>query len=117
MVVLVIAFRPVALAGALLAAVCGSWLAVAMMLAPIWSGGTGPAEGTTAGAVLSRVVERIGFFTGLGVAKVFVAALALGRLSVAGARDAKVAADANTVPVGAAKDTDDEPASSGAAAD
>jgi hypothetical protein len=115
MVVLASAFRPVALAGALLAAVCGSWFAVGMVLAPIWSGGTGPAEGTPAGAVLSRVIERIGFFTGLGVATVFVAAL--GRLSVVGVREAKVAADANTVPVGAAQDTDEEPANSGAAAD
>jgi hypothetical protein len=88
-----------------------------MVLAPIWSAGTGPAEGTPAGAVLSRVIERIGFFTGLGVAKVFVAALALGRLSVVVVRDAKVAADADTVPVGAAQDTADQPASSGAAAD
>jgi hypothetical protein len=115
--VLISAFRPIALAGALLAAICGSGFAIGALLAPIWSGGTAPAERTPAGAVLSRVIERIGFFTGLGVATAFVAALALGRLSVARFRDAKVAAGAQAVPVEAAKDPAEQPATSGTAAD
>ena len=116
-IVLIGAFRFIALAGALLAAICGSWFAVGVVLAPIWSGGTAPAEGTPVGVMLSRVVERIGFFTGLGVATAFVAALALGRLSVARVRDAKIAAGAQTVPAGVAKDTAEEPPNSGAAAE
>lgn len=115
-IILLSAFRSIALAGALLVAISGCWFAVGAVLAPIWSGGTAPAEGTPAGAVLSRLVERIGFFTGLGVATVFFAALALGRFSVTGVSDAKTAAGAQTVRAGAATDTAGEPADSGAAA-
>lgn len=41
-----------------------------------------------------RAVEQIGFFTGLGVVIVFLAALALGRLSVIGVREARLAESA-----------------------
>jgi hypothetical protein len=43
-----------------------------------------------------RAFEQIGFFTGLGVAIVLLAAMVLGRFSVISVRDAKLAA--STVP-------------------
>jgi len=48
--------------------------------------------GTPVGGTLTRVVEQIGFFAGLGVVIVFLAALALGRLSVVGVRDRAIPA-------------------------
>jgi hypothetical protein len=103
--VLISAFRSMALTGAWLAAISGGWFAVGAALAPIWIGGTARAQGTPAGDALARAVEQIGFFTGLGVAIVFVAALALGRFSGIGFRGAKIAASAQKVPVEAATDT------------
>ena len=103
--VLISAFRSTALAGAWLAAISGGWFAVGTVLAPISIGGTAPAQGTPAGDALARAVEQIGFFTGLGMAIVFVAALALGRFSGIGFRGAKIVASAQKVPVEAATDT------------
>jgi len=108
-IVLISAFRSITLAGAWLAAISGGWFAVGAVLAPIWIGGTAPAQGTPAGDALARAVEQIGFFTGLGVAIVFVAALALGRFSGIGFRGAKIAFSAQKVPVKAATDTGEEP--------
>ena len=106
---LISAFRFTALAGAWLAAISGAWFAVGAVLAPIWIGGTAPAQGTPTGDALARVVEQIGFFTGLGVAIVFVAALALGRFSGIGFKGARIASSAQKVPVKATTDTGDEP--------
>jgi hypothetical protein len=53
------------------------------------------------------VAERLAFFTGLGVVIVFIAALALGRLAVIGARDAQLAS-ARVAP-------DEEPVMAGTA--
>jgi len=54
---------------------------------------------------LHRVVEQIGFFTGLGIVIVFLAAVALGRFTVIGVREQTLAdaPAAETVPA-------DEPA-------
>ena len=60
------------------------------MLAPAWHGGSVTA-GTPVGGTLTRAVEQIGFFTGLGIAIVLFAAMALGRLSVISVRDARLA--------------------------
>ncbi len=68
LIALASASRPVAMFGAWLAAISGAWFA------------------------LTRVLEQIGFFTGLGVVIVFLAALALGRLSVVGIRDRAIPA-------------------------
>jgi hypothetical protein len=91
--------RPAALLGAWLAALSGCWFAVGGALAPIWNHGM--SAGTPAGGSVARAVEQIGFFTGLGVVIVFVAALALGRLSVLTIKDAKIAERA-AVPVATA---------------
>jgi len=102
LILLISAFRPVAMLGACLAAAAGAWFAVGSLVGPVWASystlgvpGRLPAAfspGTPAGGPLHVVAERLSFFTALGVVIVFLAALALGRLAVVGAREAKLAA-------------------------
>jgi hypothetical protein len=88
------ASRPSAIFGAWLAALSGAWFALGGLFSTLWwsIGGTGQPVGDK----LHRVVEQIGFFTGLGVVIVFLAAVALGRLTVIGARE-RLAAEAPAV--------------------
>jgi hypothetical protein len=90
LIVLASRSRPVAVTGAWLAALGGGWFAVGGVLAPLWIK-TGTAAGTPVGGTAARIAEQIGFFAGLSVAIVFMAALAIGRLTVVGVRDAKLA--------------------------
>jgi hypothetical protein len=100
LILLVSAFRPVAMFGAALAAAGGAWFAVGHLLGPVWSSSTtlgtpgGIPEalnpGAPTGGPLHMVAEHLAFFTGLGVVIVFLAALALGRLAVIGARDVEI---------------------------
>lgn len=79
-------FRVLVLLGAWLAALAGAWFAIGYLVASRWA--TLPTAGKPAGTGTARVLlEQLGFFTGLGVIIVFVAALALGRLTVLGPRD------------------------------
>jgi hypothetical protein len=101
LILLVSAIRPVAIAGASLAAAAGAWFAVGALLAPLWTtyaalGArvTVPAAfdtGTPTGGPVHVVLEHLAFFTGLGVAIVFLAGLALGRMAVVGVREAAMA--------------------------
>lgn len=81
--------RAVAILGAWLAAVGGAWFAVGNLAAVIWISAS--AAGTPVGGKGTMVLEQIGFFTGLGVVIVFVAAFAIGRFTVVAARDAALA--------------------------
>jgi hypothetical protein len=102
LVLMASAFRPTAIVGAWLAAAAGAWFAVGTLLAPVWSGYVTlgvrravPAalqSGTPVGGPAHIVAEHLTFFTGLGVVIVFIAALALGRLTLVAARDAGLAA-------------------------
>ncbi|HEY1675960.1 MAG TPA: hypothetical protein VGG50_24815, partial [Streptosporangiaceae bacterium] len=75
------------------------------LFSTLWSiGGTGQPVGDK----LHRVVEQIGFFTGLGVVIVFLAAVALGRLTVIGARE-RLAAEAPAVEQVPEEDTATQP--------
>jgi uncharacterized protein YjbJ (UPF0337 family) len=74
-------------AGGWLAVVAGGWLLVGPPLSQIWAGGAGHPTGDA----LSRAVEQIGFFTGLGGVIILVAALAAGRVSVRSVRDVRAA--------------------------
>jgi hypothetical protein len=109
MILLGSASRPMAMVGAELAAVAGAWFALGTVLSPIWPAASTLNPGSPAGtSTLIRQVEHLGFFTGLGVVIVFVAALALGRLTVVGVRDARLAAgrdEAVTEPEPVAADT------------
>ncbi|HTZ93308.1 MAG TPA: hypothetical protein VMB74_12995 [Streptosporangiaceae bacterium] len=85
-VVLLSRFRPAAVFASWLAALAGAWFAVGHLVAGHWTGL--PGAGTPVGGATRSVLEQIGFFTGLGVAIVFVAALALGRFTVVAVADA-----------------------------
>jgi hypothetical protein len=79
--------RVSAWAGAWLAAAGGAWFVIGQQVSRLWNDGA-PAAGTPAStSVLGQTVEEIGFFTGLGVVIVFIAAGALGRMSVVAVRD------------------------------
>lgn len=76
--VTVSAGRPAGVAGAVLAALAGGWFAVGGAVNSIWPHlGT---AGVPTGSAIQTGLEKIGYFTGLGVVIVFVAALTLGRL-------------------------------------
>jgi hypothetical protein len=104
LIVLVSANRAVAAFGAWLAALGGAWFAVGRIFAA-WPATHIPQAGVPVGSPLMQTVEQIGFFTGLGVVIVFVAAFALGRFAVIGARDVVPAetetpAEETTEPIG-----------------
>jgi hypothetical protein len=89
LVVLISRLRLLAVLGAWLAALGGAWFAVGGLVAHRWPGlGAvgGPVGGTT-----RALLEQVGFFTGLGVAIVFLAALALGRFTVVSVSDTAAA--------------------------
>lgn len=103
LILMISAFRPVAMFGAALAAAGGAWFAVGSLLGPVWASsatlgvpGSVPAAldpGQATGGPLHMVAERLSFFIALGVVIVFLAAVAFGRLAVVGARDAQLAGD------------------------
>ncbi|HUC24075.1 MAG TPA: hypothetical protein VMA73_15305 [Streptosporangiaceae bacterium] len=98
LVVLLSRFRPAAVFGSWLAALAGAWFVVGDLIATHWAGL--PAPGTPVGGAARSALEQLGFFTGLGVVIVFVAALALGRFTVVAVADAAASraarADAKT---------------------
>ena len=92
MILLASASRPLAMFGAELAAAAGAWFALGMVIIPLWPAASTLDPGSPAGTTtVLRQLEHLGFYTGLGVVIVFVAALALGRLTVVGVRDAALA--------------------------
>jgi hypothetical protein len=97
LILLVSTLRPTALFGAWMAALGGAWFATGSALAPLWTSAGASAQGLPVGGQFARVVEQIGFFAGLGVVVVFVAAAALGRLTVVAARDIVSVASADLV--------------------
>ena len=91
-ILLVSASRPLAMFGAELAAAAGAWFALGMVIIPLWPAASTLDPGSPAGTTtVLRQLEHLGFYTGLGVVIVFLAALALGRLTVIGVRDAQLA--------------------------
>ena len=82
--------RPVAMFGAWVAALGGAWFAVGRVLSPVWNAHGTVALGTPIGSTVTRALVELGYFTGLGVIIVFLAALSLGRLTVVGVRDARL---------------------------
>ena len=100
LVLLVSAFRPAAMVGAILAAAAGTWFALGSLIAPLWTG-YGPVgpyaipaalyPGTPVGGPIHIVAERLAFFTGLGLVIVAISSVAFGRLTVVGAREAQMA--------------------------
>lgn len=72
--------RHVALFGSLLAIASGAWFALGNVFAPLWTV-AGPAGGPASTGTLMRALEQVGFFTGLGVAIVLIAAFVAGRVT------------------------------------
>lgn len=121
LIVLVAATRPTAVFGAWIAAVSGAWFVVGRPLSTLWTTGATVAAGHPVGGHIARAAEDIGFFTGLGAVILFFAALALGRFTVIGAREAahaagkpvtreEPAATGEPVPAGPAPAADTAPA-------
>jgi hypothetical protein len=77
--------------GAWLAAAAGAWFVTGQWFSMLWNDGVMQAGQPTASSDLGQVAEWIGFFLGLGVVIVFLAAMALGRMSVVSVRDARIA--------------------------
>jgi hypothetical protein len=108
LILLASASRPLAMFGAELAAAAGAWFALGTVIIPLWPAASTLNPGFPAGTTtVLRQLEHLGFYTGLGVVIVFVAALALGRLTVVGVRDARLADRGGAVaePERAAADT------------
>ena len=94
------------------------------MLSPLWNDHV-PMGGSPAGAtVYMRIMEQLGFFTALGVVIVFIAAMALGRISsvASGIREIEEfpedtapaeTAPAETVPVETVRSEETRPAHTG----
>src|SRR5215475_13892927 len=92
LILLASASRPLAMFGAELAAAAGAWFALGTVIIPLWPAASTLDPGIPAGTTtVLRQLEHLGFYTGLGVVIVFVAALALGRLTVVGVRDVRLA--------------------------
>jgi hypothetical protein len=97
--------RYLALFGAMLAAAAGAWFVLGTTLSPLWNNhvtlGGSPASST----VYMRIMEQLGFFSALGVVVVFIAAMAIGRISSvpSGIREVE-AVPADTVPNRTASD-------------
>ena len=95
--------RHIALFGATLAAAAGAWFALGTVLSPLWSTGAVTLGGTpVASTTLMRIMEQVGFFTGLGAVVILFAAMAIGRISAVSPGLREVAAvPANTGPISA----------------
>jgi hypothetical protein len=91
LIVLTSSYRPTAHFGAWLAAFSGAWFALGGLIGPTWIK-MQMVPGTPVGDAAHRTLEQIGFFTGLGVAIVLLAAMAIGRFSVISVSDARRAA-------------------------
>lgn len=87
--------RIVGLLGGWLAALGGAWFVIGRTVSTLWTPSGLPAGGAPAGPRgLPMVLEEIAFFPGLGAVVVFVAAMALGRLTVISVRDLRPATPA-----------------------
>jgi hypothetical protein len=73
-----------------LAAAAGTWFIVGQTVSTLWNHGVSQA-GRPLGGTFMRMIEQLGYFYALGAAILFMAALALGRMTVVSAREAAVA--------------------------
>jgi hypothetical protein len=77
--------------GAWLAAAGGAWFVVGQWVSMLWNNGVMQAGQPAATTDRGQVAEWLGFFLALGVVIVFLAAMALGRMSLVSVRDARIA--------------------------
>ncbi len=76
--------------GASLAVAGGVWFVVGAEISRLWNNGVIDA-GAYTGNTGSQVAQAMGYFLGLGAVITFLAAFALGRLTVRGVRDVRAA--------------------------
>src|ERR1700755_3117056 len=99
--------RHVALFGSLVAIASGAWFALGNVFAPLWTV-AGPAGGPASASTLMRALEQVGFFTGLGIVIVLIAAAVAGRITAVPGISAVV--DRPTIPVPARREPVDQAA-------
>jgi hypothetical protein len=97
--------RYVVLFGAFLAIASGAWFALGNVFAPLWTV-AGPAGGPASTGTVMRAVEQVGFFTGLGLVIVLIAAAVAGRVTAVPGVTAVI--DRPTIPVPASRESADE---------
>jgi hypothetical protein len=90
LIVLFSANRAVAIFGAWLAALGGAWFITGAPVSTLWKATGASATGAPIGNEIRQMAEQLSFFTGLGAVIVFFAALAIGRFTVVGVREAKL---------------------------
>lgn len=98
--------RHVALFGAMLAIASGAWFALGNIFAPLWTVAN-PAGGPASTGTVMRILEQIGFFSGLGIVIVLIAATVAGRITAVPGVPA-VVDDRPTVPVPTSREPVDE---------
>jgi hypothetical protein len=99
--------RHVALFGALVAVASGAWFALGNVFAPLWTV-AGPAGGPASTGTAMRALEQVGFFTGLGIVIVLIAAAVAGRITAVPGIAATEVVERPTIPVPASRQTADE---------
>jgi hypothetical protein len=97
--------RHAALFGSLLAIASGAWFALGNVFAPLWTVAN-PAGGPASAGTLARTLEQVGFFTGLGIVIVLIAAAVAGRVTAVPGVSAVT--ERRTVPVPASREPADE---------
>jgi hypothetical protein len=90
--------------GSLLAIASGAWFALGDIFAPLWTVAN-PAGGPASSGTVMRIAEQIGFFSGLGIVIVMIAAMVAGRIT---AVRSLPAADDRTVVVPATREPAEE---------
>ncbi|HWD02041.1 MAG TPA: hypothetical protein VG674_06270 [Amycolatopsis sp.] len=73
--------RTAGLAAGWLAAFSGAWFVLGPTLSTLWTGSTPDAGQPVGTTTVGRVAQEIGFFSGLGVAILLLAAVAIGRFA------------------------------------
>jgi hypothetical protein len=87
--------------GSLLAIASGAWFALGNIFAPLWTVAN-PAGGPASTGTVMRIAEQIGFFSGLGLVIVLIAAMVAGRITAVRsvpAEDRSVVVPATREPV------------------
>ncbi len=90
LILLMTANRASALFGGWLASAAGAWFVVGPIVSRLW-GGEAADAGQAIGGTKRQVIEQLGFFSGLGVVILFLAAHAAGRITVRSLRDLEAA--------------------------
>ena len=95
--------RLIGAAGLILA---GAWFALGNVFAPLWTVAN-PAGGPASTGTVMRILEQIGFFSGLGIVIVLIAATVAGRITAVPGVPA-VIDDRPTIPVPTSREPADE---------